>query len=249
VRTVARLHQPVLAAPRDDFDLMRDVHLERLAQVEQARHAVDERNHVRGEVRLHGRVLVELVEHHLRVRVALQVDHQADRVAGREVGDVADALDPPLGDQLVDLRRDRLDRRLERQLGNEDSLRTVAILVDLGVRTHADRPPAGAVALGDAGPPENHRARGEVGPGHEPHEVFDGRVGIVDQVERGVDDLAQVVRRDVGGHADRNAPTPVHQEVREPRRDDERLAVTAVIGLAEIDGVLVDLTEQVHREW
>ena len=62
-----------------------DVDLERLAQVEQPRHAVDERDHVRGEVRLHRRVLVELVQHHLRVGVALQLDDEADGVAGRQV--------------------------------------------------------------------------------------------------------------------------------------------------------------------
>ena len=85
VRTVARLVQPVLAAPRDDLDLVADVHLERHAQVQQPRHAVDERDHVRGEVRLHRRVLVELVQHHLRVRVALEVDDETDRVARRKV--------------------------------------------------------------------------------------------------------------------------------------------------------------------
>ena len=72
VRAVAGLVQPVLAAPGDDLDLVADVHLERLAQVEDARHAVDERDLVRGEVRLHRRVLVELVQHDLRVRVALR---------------------------------------------------------------------------------------------------------------------------------------------------------------------------------
>ena len=29
---------------------------------------------------------------------------------------------------------------------------------------------------------------------------------------------------------------------------DERLAVAAVVGVAEVDGVLVDLAEQLHRE-
>ena len=109
-------------------------------------------------------------------------------------------------------------------------------------------PRPGAVVLGDAGPAEDRRAGREVGTGHELHEVFDGRVGVVDQVQRGVDDLAQVVRRDVGGHADRDAAAAVDQQVREARRHDERLAVAAVVGVAEVDGVLVDLAEQLHRE-
>ena len=75
--------EPVLAAARDHLDLVRDVHLAALPQDEQARHAVDERDHVRREVRLHRRVLVELVQHHLRVGVALEIDDEADGVAGR----------------------------------------------------------------------------------------------------------------------------------------------------------------------
>ena len=248
VRAIARLLQAVLAAPGDDFDLVRDVHLERAPQVEHARHAVDERDHVRGEVRLHRRVLVELVEHHLRVRVALEVDHEPDRVAGGEVGDRADALDAAVVHELADLGADRLDRRLERQLRHHDARAAVGAFFDLGGRAHADRAAAGAVALGDAGPAEDHGAGREVGTGDELHEVVDGGFGVVDQVQRGVDDLAQVVRRDVGGHADRDAAAAVDQEVREPRGHDERLAVAAVVGVAEVDGVLVDLAEQLHRE-
>ena len=242
------LLQPVLAAPRDHLDLMRDVDLERPTQVEQPRHAVDERDHVGREVRLHRRVLVELVEHDLRVGVALEVDDEPDRVAGREVGHRADALDAAIVDEVADLDADRLHRRLERQLGHEDALTAVGVLFDLGGRAHADRAAAGAVALGDAGPAEDRRAGREIGTGHEAHEVVDGRVGMVDEVERRVDDLAQVVRRDVGGHAHRDATATVHQEIGEPRRDDERLAVSTVVGVAEVDGVLVDLAQQLHRQ-
>ena len=89
---------------------------------------------------------------------------------------------------------------------------------------------------------------GKSGPVHELHEVFDGRVGVVDQVQRRVDDLAEVVRRDVRGHADRDAAAAVDEQVREARRQHRRLLVLAVVGVAEVDGLLVDLAEQLHRE-
>ncbi len=248
VRPVAGLVQPVLTAPGDDLDLVPDVFLEGHAQIEQARHAVDERHHVRREVALHRRVFVELVEHDLRVRVALEVDDEPDRVAGREVFHVADALDAVIVDQLLDLRRDHFHRRLVRQLRHEDPLPTVALFFDLGGGAHADRAPARAVVLGDAGPAEDRGAGREIGSRNELHEVFDGRFGIVDQVERGVDHLAQVVGRDVRRHADRDTAAAVHEQVREPGGHDERLAVAAVVRVAEIDGVLVDLAQQLHRE-
>ena len=65
--------------------------------------------------------------------------------------------------------------------------------------------------------------------------------GIVDQREAGVDHLAEVVRRDVGRHADRDAARTVDQEVRELGRQNGRLAVGLVVVRPEVDGVLVDV--------
>jgi hypothetical protein len=61
-------------------------------------------------------------------------------------------------------------------------------------------------------------------------------------------DLAQVVRRDVGGHADRDAVGAVDQEVRDPRRQDRGLLRPAVVVRYEIDGVLVDVPQHLHGQ-
>ena len=62
------------------------------------------------------------------------------------------------------------------------------------------------------------------------------------------DDLAQVVRRDVGRHADRDADRAVDQQVREPRRQHRRLLRAAVVVVLQIDGVLVDVAHHLHGE-
>src|SRR3712207_7377817 len=54
----------------------------------------------------------------------------------------------------------------------------------------------------------------------------------------GVDHLAQVVRRDVGGHADRDPARAVDQQVRDARRQHRGLLLGAVVVGLEIDGVL-----------
>jgi len=132
--------------------------------------------------------------------------------------------------------------------GNWETTMLWPPLASSSISAHADRSPTRAVALGDPRPAQDHGAGREVGTGDELHEVVDRRVGIVDQVQRRVDDLGEVVRRNVGGHADRNAAATVDQQVRESGGHDERLAVAAVIGIAEVDGVLVDLAEQLHCE-
>ena len=72
--------------------------------------------------------------------------------------------------------------------------------------------------------------------------------GIVDQRDGRVDHLAEIVRRDVGRHADGDAAGAVDEEVREARRQDHRLLLGAVVVLAEVDGVLVDVLEQRMRD-
>ena len=72
------------------------------------------------------------------------------------------------------------------------------------------------------------------------------RAGIVDQRDAAVDHLAEIVRRDIGRHADRDAAGAVHQQVRKARRQHHRLFLVAVVVRLEIDRVLVDVLEQLH---
>ena len=113
-------------------------------------------------------------------------------------------------------------------------------LFDLGGRPHADRAAAGAIGVDDAGSSEDRAARREVGALDELHEVVGRGVGIVDQVDDGVDDLAEVVRRDVRGHADRDALAAVDQQVREAGRQHLGALELARVVVDEVDGVLVD---------
>ena len=48
------------------------------------------------------------------------------------------------------------------------------------------------------------------------HQLIDGHIRVFQRMQAGVDDLVQVVRRDVGRHADRNAAGAVDQQVRQP---------------------------------
>ena len=77
VRALLGLAQAVPRTTLDDLDLVRDPVPDELLEGERARHAVDEREHVGAEGVLQLRVLVQLVQHDLRDRVALEFDDQA----------------------------------------------------------------------------------------------------------------------------------------------------------------------------
>ena len=88
---------------------------------------------------------------------------------------------------------------------------------------------------------------GKSGPGIELEQSLEVEPRVVDQRKAGVDHLAQVVRRDVGRHADRDAAGAVDQQVRELGRQDARLPVGLVVVRPEVDRVLVDVVRAGHQ--
>ena len=74
------------------------------------------------------------------------------------------------------------------------------------------------------------------------------QVRVVDQRNRRLHDLTQVVRRDVGRHPDRDARRTVDEQVRNPRGKHCRLQFTAVEIRPVRDGLLVDVGQELHRQ-
>ena len=89
---------------------------------------------------------------------------------------------------------------------------------------------------------------GKSGPFTMLHQRLDVGLGIVDQSEDRVDHLREMVRRDVRRHADRDPGGAVDEQVREPRRQDDRLLARLVVVRPEVDRVGVDVAEQLGRE-
>jgi hypothetical protein len=134
-----------------------------LADVERARHPVDERHHVDAEGVLQLRVLVQVVEDDLRDRVTLEDDHQP--LPGARAGlvlHVGDAADLAVAHQIRDLFGERVPVDLVGQLGDDELLAPAAVLLDLDDRAHADGSTPSAQPLVDAVPPDDKGARGEV---------------------------------------------------------------------------------------
>ena len=91
-----------------------------------------------------------------------------------------------------------------------------------------------------------HGAGGKVRARHHGHEVVDRGLGVVDEHAGGVDGLAQVVGRHVGGHAHGDARRTVHQQVGEARGEHTRLAQRLVVVGLPVDGVFVEVAQQLH---
>ena len=240
-----RLGEAELAAAGYDLDLVVDVVANGLVEGEGAWHAVDEGEDVDAEGRLHRGVLEELVQHDVRVGVALELDHESGLAPRGVVLGVRDAVEITGLHEVVDLLLNGLNAGLVRQLGHHDA-RGALVLQDLSHRAQLHRAAAGAVRIEDALAAEDLRTRREVRSLDELHEVVGGGVGVHEVVEGGVDDLAKVVRGDVGGHAHRDALRAVDEQVRVARRQHLGLGVGVVVVRREVDRVLVDALEELE---
>src|SRR5699024_12651703 len=83
VRAILSLAQSVLGAPDDDLELVLDPHAQEGVDAQRARDAVDEREHVRGEVLLQRGVLVRFGEHDRGQHIAAQDDDETLRAPPR----------------------------------------------------------------------------------------------------------------------------------------------------------------------
>ena len=249
VGAVARLAEQILGAPLHHLFAERDEGGEHVLEVHHQRPAAVERHHIGTERGLQRREAVELVEHDLALGVALELDDDAIAVAVGFVAQVGDALDLLIAHQLGDaLDHGRLVH-LVRDLGDDDRLALLAHGLEGDLAAHDDRAAAGVIGVTDAAAAEDDAAGREVRPRHDANQIVDAQGRIVDQRVAGVDQLAEIVRRDVGRHADGDAAGAVDQQVRETRRQHHRLVLGAVVVVLEIDGVLVDVVEQRHRRF
>ena len=76
------------------------------------------------------------------------------------------------------------------------------------------------------------------------HQLPGADLGVIQQMYAGVGDLAQVVRRHIGGHTHGDARRAVEQQVGQARRQNQRLLQRAVKVRPEVDCAIAQFTQQ-----
>ena len=107
---------------------------------------------------------------------------------------------------------------------------------------------AGGVGGADAAAPHDDAARREIRTLDVVHEVEQICLGVIQHADTGVDDLAQIVGRNIRRHADSNSRRAVDQQVRETGRQHARLFSRLVEVRVPVDGVLIDVAQHLVAE-
>ena len=113
--------------------------------------------------------------------------------------------------------------------------------VSTGARAHLHDAAPGGVGLTDALEAVDEAGGGEVRPGQRAHQARQLHLRVVDHQAQRVAHLGQVVGRDVGGHADRDAGGAVDEQVGHLGGQHRRLELLAVVVGHPVDGLLADV--------
>ena len=106
---------------------------------------------------------------------------------------------------------------------------------------HHEAAAAGFVGLGDAALAVEKSAGREVGPLHVLEHFEQSGFGILHQLDGGVNDFSQVVRRNVRRHADRDAVRPVDDQRGNPRGQNRGLVGGLIEVGHHVDGFHLDV--------
>ena len=206
---------------------MLDKRLQRRFQPEQFRLAADEGQHLHAEGALQRSVLVELVEHLLGLRAALELDDDRDAAPVGLVAQVGDGVKAPVAHEFGDALDEGGLVHLIGQFGDDDAVPVAAHFLDVRHPAHDHAPLALAVGRLDPFHPHDDAAGREVRPFDELHQLLDADlvrgVVVVNQVADSGGDFAQVVGGDVRRHAHGDAGRAVEQQVRQAGREHFRL--------------------------
>ncbi len=253
MRPLAGFLQVVLAAPADDLLAMLQVNPHRLLEAQQARLAVHQGQHVDAEGGLHGGVLVQVAQDKFRLGGLAQLDHNPHSLAIRFIPQVGDALQLLLPHQLGNALDQGGFVGHVGQFGDNDPAAAALHLLQVGPGLDIHPATPGAVGAHKAfvvTGVDDHPAGGEIRPLDEAHQVFDADlVQLLPAGEHelhGIHDLAQVMRRDAGGHAHGNTGGPVDQQVRQGCGQHHRLGERAIEVGPKVDRVFGDVRQHVH---
>ena len=174
-----------------------------------------------------------------------------DDAHARAVGLVAD-VGNALQTLVVHLVGHVLDEHalvhLIRKLGDDDARAVAAEFFKFRAGAQDDLAAARGVSRADAAAAHDDALGREVGARDVLHQVVKRRLGIVEHADAGVDDLGQVVRRDVRRHTDGDTGRAVHQQVREARGQHAGLLAALIEVRVPVDGLLIDVAQHFVRD-
>ena len=243
VRAITRLAEQVLATAGNHLLTESREGRDHILEIELLRPPTIDGQHVGAERGLQIREAPQLVQHHLGYGITLELDDDPHTLAARLVPNVGNAFDPLFAHLLGDLLNEHALVHLVGNGRDDQRLAILADLLDVDFGAHDDRATTLMVGRHDSDAPEDQPAGWKIGTRNELAQFLQRDLGIVEMGDAGIDHFAQIVRRNVGRHANGNAARTIDQQIWKFGGQHGWLPQRAVIILAEVDGLLVEVVE------
>ena len=169
-------------------------------------------NTVHTEARLEVSHLVELVQHHISIGIALQVNHDTHTFAVRLIVYIRDAIDFLISDKFCNLLDELRLVHIVRNLVN-NNLIVSSFRFDVCLRTNDDTSTTCLVCFLHSIQTADNTASWEVRSFDVFHQTFCGDFRVVNHGNASINHFAQVMRRDIGCHTHGNTRSTIHQQV------------------------------------
>ena len=203
----------VLRAARYHVLLEAHIMIQHFPKVKHLGFAVHKAKHYHPERILHLGMLIKLIQHNVCVNVALEIDYYPKALAVARVAQIAYALYAFFMHKLGYFFNQPCLVHLIRYFRYNYAAFAVARFLYFRARAHQYAPAARAVRLAYACVAHYYAARGEVRPGQIAHKLFNRYFGIIEHGDICIYCFAQIMRRDVRGHAYGYAAGAVHKKV------------------------------------
>ena len=240
------LFQVILGAAAHHLVLELDILLDHLLQGHHLGHLVVDGQHDDTHGILQLGVLVQLIQDDLGVGILAHVNHDAHSLAVGLIVQVTDALDPLFLDQVGNVLNEACLVDHVGDLGHNDLGAAILLFLNGGAAAQGDLAAAGGIGSTDAAAAHDDAGGGEIGALDVLHQAGQVDVRVLDIGHTAVNDLAQVVGRDVGGHTNGDALTAVDQQVRETAGQHTGFLLGLIKVGVPVDGILVDIGQHLH---
>ncbi len=215
---------------------------ENLFDIQHLRLAVHQRQHDHAKRRLQLRVFKQLLQDEFGIRFLAQLEHDAHAFAVRLVADVVNTLNFFIADQI----RHAFDqRRLVDLIGDlvHDNTGAAVHVFRMNLGTNGEFAAPGFEIAIDLFIADNERTGGKVRPFDVFFKIDRLELRLFNQRYQGIDDLVKIVRRHVGGHADRDAGRAVDQQRRQQGGENRRFLQRIVKICHKGDRVLFQIAQ------
>ena len=217
--SVLSLAQLVACTSGNNVLLVFQIVFQNLLKVQDARLAVNQCQHNDTKGALQGGMLVQTVEDNVRYSITLQLNNNLHAVfkAG-EVINLGNAFDYAVLSQVSNILNQVSFINLVGYFGNNDMVLTLVGRHNFSLGTDFYYAAAGVISAGNAFLAQNAGTGWEVRAFDSRHQLRNFHIRVINQHNKAVNNLTQVVRRNVGCHTYCDTGTAVNQQSRDLRR-------------------------------